>query len=161
MSGKTFTLVSDFGGTLDWDTASNWTPSGITYGSSGTTNGGTDAGNSGNYSLLLTNHNNTNATNALYTSTLGGLTGSTENVDNLTIDYVGATLESAAGDANVQLTFTGGFTLSAGTFNMANGGDPRYTAGGPLVGSVAGVKKFIDDGTVVGSGIIDGTVKLI
>src|ERR1700712_2182459 len=159
MSGKIFTLVSDSGGTLAWDTASNWTPSGITYSAiAGNTIGGTDAGDGGNYSLLLTNHNNTNAS---YVSTFGGSTGSTESVDNLTIDYAGATLEQAVGDANTQLTFTGVFTLTAGTFNMANGVILVYTPGNPKIDTSPDLGDFIDDGTVIGSGIIDGSVKLI
>ena len=159
MSGKTFTLVSDRGGILAWDTASNWTPSGITYSSiNGPTIGGTDAGDGGNYSLLLTNYNNANVT---YTSTFGGSTGSTESVDNLTIDYAGATLEQAAGDRNTQLTFTGVFTLSAGTFNMANGAILNYTPGNASIDKSPEVGDFIDDGTVVGSGVIQASVKLV
>lgn len=141
MKNTTFTFkngVRSSDGTFSWDSASNWSPAGVTYdpnfGYSTDVNSFT-MGNIGIGPYVATFGDNSNA-----------LGDSFDQVDDLIINYGGATLTQFNGAA---LVVGGSISVLAGTLDLGDAGEIRFehTNSG----------QFNINGVLQGSGTVDNT----
>jgi hypothetical protein len=135
---NTFTFIdgSETGGTFSWDSASNWSPTGVVYNAYGQSSFA-DSFVMGDIGI------------GSYTATFGDnvdqYANGVDQVSDLTINYAGATLTQSYGGGT--LAVADSISLLAGTLDLGYGGEIQFQQ--PANGS------FVIDGVLEGSGSVD------